>query len=296
MVLSSYSERRGTKVMGLFSGLESLGLSKMKEKDLFEKEEPKAAEGTKEQAQVKQKNEADVLFDKTYSCPVCGKEFTSKTIRVGRNKMVSQDLDLRAKYDTADVSKYDPVVCGSCGFAALSKFFKPLSSAQEKLIKENISNNFKGIKEPEGAYSYDDAIMRYKLVLASTVVKGGKNSEKAYVCLKMAWVYRGKAETLPSDTPNREAVLKELHDAEIECLTNAYEGFNSAFSQEAFPMCGMDENTVTYLVAELARRVGKFDEAGRWVSQILVSRTASDRLKDRAREVKALIGKEKDGK
>lgn len=282
--------------MSLFSGLESLGLGKIKEKEVYDKEEPAAAGGTKEQAQTKQKNEADVLFDKTYVCPVCGKEFTSKTIRTGRNKLVAQDLDLRAKYDTADVSKYDPVVCGTCGFAALSKFFKPLSSAQEKLIKENISNNFKGIKEPEGAYSYDDAIMRYKLVLASTVVKGAKNSEKAFVCLKMAWVYRGKAESLPDDTPNREAVLKELQDAEIECLTNAYEGFNSAFSQEAFPMCGMDESTVTYLVAELARRVGKLEEAGRWISQILVSRSASDRLKDRAREVKALIGKEKDGK
>lgn len=288
--------------MGLLSGLESLGLGKMKGQELYEKESPKAAEGTKEQnkkqvqVQVKQKNEADILFDKTYTCPVCGKEFTSKTIRVGRNKMISQDLDLRAKYDTADVTKYDPVVCGFCGFAALGKFFKPLSTAQEKLIKENISNNFRGLNEPEGAYSYDDAIMRYKLVLASTVVKLGKNSEKAYVCLKMAWIYRGKAESLPSDTPNREAILKELHDAEIECLTNAYEGFNSAFSQESFPMCGMDESTVTYLVAELARRVGKLDEAGRWVSQILVSRTASDRLKDRAREVKELIGKEKDGK
>lgn len=280
--------------MGLFSGLESLGLNKMKGKELFDKEEPKAEEATKEQANTKQKNEADALFDKRYTCPICGNEVTSKRIRsASRNKLISQDLDLRAKYDTADVNKYDPVVCGSCGFAALERFFtSPLSSAQEKLIKENISSGFKGLQEPEGAYSYDDAIMRYKLVLASTVVKGGKNSEKAYVCLKMAWVYRGKAESLPEDTPNREAVLKELQAAEFECLTNAFEGFNSAFSQETFPMCGMDESTVIYLVAELARRIGKIEESGRWISQILVSKTANERLKDRAREVKSLLSKE----
>ena len=112
----------------------------------------------------------------------------------------------------------------------------------------------------------------------------------------MAWIYRGKAESLPEDTPNREKVLKELHDSEMECLTNAYEGFNSAFSQESFPMCGMDENTVTYLVGEIARRIGKLEEAGRWISQILISRTASERLKDKAREVKELIAKEKEGK
>ena len=279
--------------MGLFSGLESLGLGKMKEKELFEKDEAKTAGNAAEQKQVKQKNEEDVLFDKTYTCPVCGREFTSKTIRVGKNKMVSQDLDLRAKYDTADVSKYDPVVCGFCGFAALSKFFKPMTVAQEKLIKENISANFKGLKEPQGAYSYDDAIVRYKLVLASTLVKSGKNSEKAYVCLKMAWLYRGKAESLPEDTENREAVLKQLKQAELECLTNAYEGFNAAFSQESFPMCGMDETTVMYLVGELARRIEKYEEAGRWISQVIVSKTASERLKDRARNVKELISKVK---
>lgn len=280
--------------MGLLSGLESLGLGKMKEKELFEKEEVKVAGASKQP--VKQKNEADVLFDKTYTCPVCAKEFTSKTIRVGKNKLVSQDLDLRAKYDIADANKYSPVVCGFCGFAALDKFFKPIPVAQERLIKEHISANFKGLKEPEGAYSYDDAIVRYKLVLASTVVKCGKNSEKAYVCLKMAWAMRAKAENLPEDTPEREKVLKELKDAEMECLTNAYEGFNTAFSQESFPMCGMDATTVTYLVAEIARRIGKLDEAGRWISEILVSRSASERLKDKAREVKEKITKEKEGK
>lgn len=277
--------------MGLFSGLESLGLGKMQDAQVFEKE---TKDETAEKEAVKpEKLESDVLFDKTYTCPVCGEKFTSKTIRAGKNKLLEQELDLRAKYEMADPVKYEAVVCGKCGFAALARFFKPMPSVQEKLIRDNISANFKGLKEPEDIYTYDDAIVRYKLVLASTVVKSGSNSEKAYVCLKMAWLYRGKAETLPEDTENREAVLKQLKQAELECLTNAYEGFNAAFSQETFPMCGMDETTVTYLVAELARRIGKYEESGRWISQILISKTASERLKERARTVKELITKEK---
>ena len=267
--------------MGLLSGLESLGLGKMQETEVFEKETPKEEKG--EVATANKKTELDVLFDKTFKCPVCDNEFTSKMIRAGKNKLVKQELDLRAIYDTADAVKYEPVVCPKCGFAALNRFFKPMAVAQEKLIKEKISANFKGIEQPEGAYSYDDAILRYKLVLASTVVKGGKNSEKAYVCLKMGWTYRGKAENLPEDTPNREAVLKELKAAELECLQNAYGGFVSAFSQESFPMCGMDEMTVTYLAAELARRIGKTEEAARLASTIITSRSASERIKDRAR-------------
>lgn len=79
-----------------------------------------------------------------------------------------------------------------------------------------------------------------------------------------------------------EAVAKE----EIECLKNAHEGFISAFSQEDFPMCGMDEYTVTFLVAELSRRIGQKEEAKRWVSKVLVARDANRRIKDKALALK----------
>lgn len=279
--------------MGLFSGLESLGLGKMKEEELYEKEAQKDPE-TGAPA-VPQKSEIDVLLDRTFKCVVCGKEFQSKTIKAGKNKLVKQELDLRAIYDMADAVKYEPIVCPHCGYATLTRFIKqPLPSATEKLVREKICANFKGLPQPEGIYSYDDAIIRYKLVLASTVAKCGKDSEKAYVCLKMGWAIRGKAESLPEDTPNKEAVLKQLKAEELECLKNAYEGFNSAFSKEAFPMCGMDENTVMYLCAELARRIGKLDEAARLASSIITSRSAGERMKDRAREVKELIKKQKE--
>ena len=54
-------------------------------------------------------------------------------------------------------------------------------------------------------------------------------------------------------------------------------------------MCGMDENTVSYLVADLARRIGKYDDASRWVSKVLVSRNSNERIKAKSRELKELI-------
>ena len=54
-------------------------------------------------------------------------------------------------------------------------------------------------------------------------------------------------------------------------------------------MCGMDEATATYLVAELARRCGEYDKANRWVSQLITSRVAPDRVKEKARKIKELI-------
>ena len=81
-------------------------------------------------------------------------------------------------------------------------------------------------------------------------------------------------------------------EQEKELLENAYTGFETAFSKESFPMCGMDEITVSYLLAELARRIGKFEESSRWISRVLISRDANDRIKNRAREIKELLNKD----
>ena len=278
----------------IFSGLESLGLGNLSEMKLFEKDKKSAEkEGAKgaEQAEVK---ESDLIFDKTFICKVCDKEFKTKMVRTGKAKLLAQDSDLRPRYQTVDTLKYDAVVCPHCGFAALSRFFNYMTDAQAKLIKTNISANFKGLKEGEDVLSYDEAIVRHKLVLVNTVVKRAKASEKAYTCLKLAWLLRGKAETLPADTPNLPQVKAELAEQEKEYIANAYEGFMDAFSKEQFPMCGMDEITMTYLVADLGRQIGKYDEALRMVARVLMAKNVSDRIKQKTVDLKELIREERE--
>lgn len=279
--------------MGIFSGLESFGLGKLSDMDVFSQSDEASKKDKKDEDAKPKFNEADIIFDKTYTCPVCDKEFRSKTVKTGKVKLVSADTDLRPKYHLVDSLKYDAVVCPNCGFAALNRFFNYMTSVQSKLIKENISKSFKGINEEGDIYTYDDAIARHKLALINTIVKKGKTSEKAYTCLKLAWLLRGKSESLPADTADYDKVKKELNLEETELLQNAYDGFMSAFEKEMFPMCGMDEITTTYLVADLARRIGKFDEASRWISRVLVSREANERIKAKAREIKELINQDK---
>lgn len=278
--------------MSLFQGLDQFGLGKLEEMSVFEEEKTKN-EGASEASSVPKIVEEDLLFDKSFTCPVCDEEFHSKMVRTGKVKLLSADTDLRPKYQLVDSLKYDALVCPKCGYAALSRFFKYMLPAQAKLIKENISKNFSGLTPTGNTYTYDDAIARHQLALANAVVKKAKPSEKAYTCLKMAWLFRGKAETLPKETPNYDETIKELKAGETELLTNAYDGFMNAFSKESFPMCGMDETTVTYLIADLARRTGKFEEASRWISRVLTSRQANERIKNKARDIKELIGKGK---
>ncbi|HAB60631.1 MAG TPA: DUF2225 domain-containing protein [Lachnospiraceae bacterium] len=272
----------------LFSGLENFGLGELQGLDVYNTGNGDKKEGDKE-AEKPKITEDDFIFDKTHTCPVCDNEFKSKSVKTGKVKLLGADSDLRPKYQLVDSLKYDAIVCPSCGYSALNRFFNYMTAPQAKLIKDQITINFRGIENEGEIYTYDEAIARHKLVLVNTIVKKAKNSERAYTCLKIAWLLRGKAETLPADTDNYDQEIAKLKSEENEFIYNAYEGFTTAFSKEMFPMCGMDENTVTYLVADLARRCGKFDEAGRWISRVLIARDANERIKSKARDLKELI-------
>jgi uncharacterized protein (DUF2225 family) len=150
----------------LFSGLEAFGLGNMKNMDIYNSDEKENKESSKNKTDASGKpkiEESDYLFDKSYTCPVCDKEFKSKTIKTGKIKLVSADTDLRPKYQYIDSLKYDAIVCPHCGYAALNRFFNYMTNTQAKLIKEQISASFKGINMEGDIISYDDAISQHKL-------------------------------------------------------------------------------------------------------------------------------------
>lgn len=275
----------------LLSGLEQFGLGNLKNMNLYEDTTKKADEngGGKPAAPVMQ--EQDYLFDKSYTCPICDREFKARTVRVGKVKLSGTDLDLRPKYDQVDLLKYDIIMCPHCGYAALSRFFKFVSSPQAKNIKTTISASFKPQTEVKEIYSYEDALERYKLTLANAIVKQAKPSEKAYICLKTAWLLRGKGEHMDTSAADYAEQKKKLDEEENEYLHNALEGFLAARQTENFPMCGMDEPTVDYLIAVLSMRFEQYDVATRLVSGILTNPSANPRMKDKARMVKEMLVK-----
>lgn len=278
----------------LLSGLEAFGLGNLIEKlDVYEKKEEKQNKGVREGEQPIETIEFDVLFYKTMTCPVCDLPVQAKTIKTGRVKLLGLDTDLRPKYQSVDSLKYDAIVCQGCGYAALRRYFGNITTTQIASVKEKITPNFKGKQEEEEIYSYDEAIMRHKLSLVTAIVKSAKVSERAYICLKLAWLYRGKRENLPVGTSEYETVSKQLHTEESEFLQKAFLGFKEAFSTESFPLCGMDEMTCMYLIGELARRSGEYQEASQWISRVLISKSANDRIKDKARTIKELLREER---
>jgi len=273
----------------IFSDLQKLGIGNVG--NIFEAEADTKAKAKEQVKQLTPEElEAEMLFEKSHTCPLCDKAFTTKTVRAGKAKMVSSDTDLRAKYANIDVNKYDAIVCPSCGYAALARFFEMTTAPQRKLIKENISAGFKGLPASTSpVITYDEAIMNLKLALANAVVKKGKNSEKAYICLKMAWVIRGRLETPAEISKFSKEEIIALKQEELAYIKQAYTGFTAAVQSETFPMCGMDEMTTIYLLADLARRSGDRAQALKLLGEVIVSKNAQGRLKEKARELKDLI-------
>ena len=273
--------------MGILSGLARFGLGKLEEMELYdEPKKPEISEVGKPKVQTLQ--EQDFLFDKSCTCPICDKDFKTRTVKVGKAKLAGSDLDLRPRYDQIDMLKYDVIMCPFCGYAALSRFFKFSTAPQANNIKKTISETFQPQKEMKEVYTYDEALERYKLTLANAIVKQTKSSEKAYICLKTAWLLRGKAEHLDKNLPDYEAQKKQCEEEENEFLHNALDGFIAARQSESFPMCGMDEPTVDYLIAVTAMRFEQYDVSSRLIAGIIQS-AANPRMKDKARELKEMV-------
>ena len=263
-------------------------MGKLENMDIYE-EEKKEQEKPAAAAPVHKTDEKDLIFDKSFVCPVCDSSFTAKIVKTGKAKLLGTDQDLRARYEGVDPAKYDVLLCPTCGYAALSRYFSGITSAQAKLIREAISQNVHINTYNDEVYSYEQAMERYKLTLVNAVVKKAKASEKAYICLKSAWLVRGYAESLREAGKNDEKLLKNLAQQEAEYLENAYKGFVDARQTENFPMCGMDEITVDYLLAALAVGNRKYDVASKLVASLLTNNAASARIKDKARDLKEQI-------
>ncbi|MGN0247745.1 MAG: DUF2225 domain-containing protein, partial [Lachnospiraceae bacterium] len=175
----------------LLSGLGDMGLGKLEGLDIYDSSD-KDGKNSKNESADKEPvvREEDFLFDKTYGCPVCDREFKIKAVRTGRVRAMEPDMDLRPRHEHIDTLKYDMIACPYCGYAGHGKGFQYLTPSQRKAVKENICSSFKPKKDesPLPYYTYEEALERHKLALVNAIVKRGKASEKAYICLKTGWL------------------------------------------------------------------------------------------------------------
>lgn len=254
--------------MNLFKELFDFGFSELEKVKVYEEKEMKVdaiSENKPQEVPLEQ-----LLYDKKYECPLCDRKFTAKAIKSGKNRHIKSDTDLKPYYSMIDPSLYEVIHC-ECGYTAIEKAFYQIGPAQRNLIREEICKHFKNtIKEPYR--KIEDAIVLYKLALLNAIVKKAKMGERAYICLKIAWLYRDL-----NDEVQEKAFIEK-----------ALEGFSQSLGQERYPLFHLDEYTVMYIVAELYRRVGKKEEAMKYIGTLILS-SANTRLKEKARDLRDII-------
>lgn len=240
--------------------------------------------------------EEDFLLLKSVVCPICDNVFSTMVVKSGKARRIEPDFDLRPRFEGIDVNKYEVTSCRKCGYTALNKEFSHLTPGQMKMIEEGVCKNYKIVNEviSDHAMDYDTAIERYKLALYTSIIKRAHVSEKAYECLKIAWLYRGKIEWLIREANNEDilqltANIEFCKKEELKFYSRAYDGLIEARATESFPICGMDANTYELLIAAIAYNLDRLDEASNLVTGILQSRTSNKGIKNRALKLKEMI-------
>ncbi|MEE1028822.1 MAG: DUF2225 domain-containing protein [Agathobacter sp.] len=279
--------------MNVNFGLEKFGFSEgdLDMDNLFEtekeKEEKKESVPKVKKEPVVTQTEADFLYDKKISCKVCDMDFDIKVVKYSKTKRDGADRDLRPIYSYVDPQKYDVISCPYCGYTAMTRYYDSLTPAQVRLIRMNVCSKFVPTSpEPPEIITYDMAMDRYKLSLINTIAKKGKISEKAYTCLKMSWLCRGKADILLDEgmTEQSQGVI-ECRKEERYYYEQAFDGLIKAMEKETYPICGMDSYTLEILIAEMAYKLERYDIASKLVSGLLTS-TANRSIKDKALDLK----------
>jgi len=265
----------------LFSGLEDLGFEDIDKIDIYKKEEEDKAASKASAAQnqlSEEEKQKSLLYDKEVTCPVCENIFKARAVKTSAYRILKKDSDFFIRYDVINPYFYDVWQCNVCGYSAMKSDFEKIRNFEIEAVQKKLTPKWRGRRYPE-VYDLDIAIERYKLSLLNCVVMETKASKKAMNCLKIAWMHR-----LKEDEENEQIFLKQ-----------ALEGFNEAYFNESFPIYGMDNHTVMYLMGELNRRLGNDEEAMKWFSQVITTHGVAQKLKELARDQKDLISEAQNG-
>ncbi|MCL2236357.1 MAG: DUF2225 domain-containing protein [Defluviitaleaceae bacterium] len=258
----------------IFGGLEKFGLEGVLEEgiDIFETA-PKKGSGSEKAADADVFSIDNYVYLKEFDCLVCRKKFESYVVKWSKVRLERVEYDLRPIYSPVNHLYYDVLCCPICGHAALSRVFDKITERQIEIVRAQLRPHYKHVEYPKEP-TIEQVLDRYKLALLNATIKKAKQGEKAFLCTKITWLYRIKGDDLEN---------------EKKFATLAIRGFMKALEEEHTPIMGMEEITILYLMAALSSFLGNYKNALKILSTIIVSKKASQRLKDKSRDLRDFI-------
>ncbi len=234
-------------------------------------------------------SEEEFIFDKSITCPACGEPFKTKILKSSKARRIGSDADLRPRYAHIDTLKYGVCSCPNCGYSAVHSVFSHVVGRQIENIQQEVCARF--VPEDRSSwksYSYDQAIRLHELALRCSQAKPAKDGEKAYLHLLLAWLIREKSVQADeiADTEVREAEKESCEKQADEHYLQAFEGFERAMMNELFPIMGLNQFTMEYMMAYMAFYFGKMEVAAKLLGSVLTNKSASRHIKDNALDLK----------
>jgi len=194
------------------------------------------------------------LYDKQAECLCCSFKFSSKKIRSRYVKPQRVESDFGPVFRQEDYSPlyYFVMVCPHCGFS-FTEDFSPLTgqSVKEKINREITAKMDKN-NDYCGERDSSQAIKTYMLAIYCAELVKEKPMIFAHLCLRLAWIFRGL---------NKEKEEQRFLKLALGKYEEAF--INSDFNPEITP-----ELQILYMIGELNRRLGKFQEAVKYFSII----------------------------
>lgn len=229
------------------------------------------------------------LFWKGFSDPLSGQSFEAPLLRVSAISPLSRDPDLCTRYRGVNPLHYGVIVAPS-GFAGEELVYarppKLLIRDREALLRGIARQSPASGGPAEAGQALYFLLSRerspelvsasYELALACAAALRIPRSELAGLQLRATWVLRERLSGAEAGSEALGRRYAQLRSAALASYRECYEG-------EDLSRMKLGYSGVAYLIGELLRERGDYDEAFRWLSKVIQDRGAVPEIQRLAR-------------
>ncbi|MEO3946828.1 DUF2225 domain-containing protein [Gorillibacterium sp. CAU 1737] len=202
------------------------------------------------------------LYQVTEVCGYCETEFRTSKVRSSFKKAAHTDTDFYCKFKTVNPDFYVVAVCPFCGYAFTENFSSGLSPEFRTRFELTVRKNWQGVDYGKER-SWEEALKTYKLALLCAQIKQEKERVVAGLLHHIAWLHREKGDV----------------EQEKRFLQLALEEYIKVYEREGIHV---NNARLMYLLGELNRRLGRYNEAVRWFARVVNDKTIMDSAMIRA--------------
>jgi len=202
------------------------------------------------------------LYQTKLVCVCCEAEFVTSRVRPSLKRAIRSDTDFCAYFKSVNPDYYVVRVCPFCGFASTENSNARLVDWQRSAYLERVGKHWR-MRDFGGERSAEDALACYKLALLCAQIIKEKDRVMAGILHHIAWLYRYEG--------NAEQERRFLQYA-LEAYIKTYQSERELMSNAR----------LLYLIGELNRRIGNFNEAVRWFGRVVHDKSIMDSAMIRA--------------